>query len=157
MFRRTAAKLAQNHHETGQYRRLFSVYSGHSANANAFPTFPHAPKPRPERPCDTASTGFEGKPEADQMPPLTRSAAKRITASPVVPSSLFAGLGRQFFQHPELLGINQVPSASYLRTNMQAISYGRAGGVAAPLPREFFLDAETGWDTGTADLAICSP
>ena len=103
MFRRMAAKLAQNHHETGQYRRLFSVYSGHSANANAFLTFPHAPKRRLERPCDTGSAGFEGIPggryyAADSL--FGRIAVQRLGR----PQPIVRWVGRQFFLHSKMSG-----------------------------------------------------
>jgi len=135
LFRRDGRLLAQNHHETGQYRRLFSVYSGRSANANAFPTFPHAPKPRLERPCDTDNAGFDGgsgKPRRDANP-FGGNKPVRCLGLPQPDCSL---LGPAILPAVGFVSPKSGALVSYLRTNTQAISYGRTGGVAAPLPLE---------------------
>jgi hypothetical protein len=61
--------------------------------------------------------------------------------SPIVPS-LGSLDGAVFLPANLNVRLQSGPLASYLRTNTQAISYGRAGGIAAPLPREFFFVAK---------------
>jgi hypothetical protein len=128
LFRRTAA-LAQNHHETWLYRRLFSVYSDRSTNANDFRTFRHVTKRRPEWAFDPDLAILRGKLSASPTPPLPRFLADSPTRILFVPflSPLVRWTGRHFFQPPGYPASFDA-LVSYLRTNTQAISYEELSG-----------------------------